>query len=400
MAIKFNLNLKGKYVLIASNQSTTTQSSQEQTLLTEKNQEDAMTSSPALHILQLVKALLEEESIVTILSQSLVSVSHQTQGYQHFSEYQNSVGSDSSISPLSELDDLKVSDDTESAHEIASKTSDAVNVADTGNLANSEEAYAVFELRQMASRGEIGLVERKYTESDCFNYHWIITTSYDAEITNYCKYSRTLVSILNEPESSDIKIEGLMATSSQKQLYVKTQVHSRTSSISNISDLTLSDHATNQICYTDSKTIVKDRKLEPVAKAKPSVELESDIMLSQIPLAVRPQKKTSILYLIGVGPGSPDLQTIRANNLLHTLPLLITDRLISPSLFSTIPSTTRVLFTRKVCGSASKAQDEIGDWILEGLARGDVGRVKGGDPFVFGRGGEEWELARRHGYKV
>ncbi|KAJ2993105.1 hypothetical protein HDV02_002646, partial [Globomyces sp. JEL0801] len=112
-------------------------------------------------------------------------------------------------------------------------------------------------------------------------------------------------------------------------------------------------------------------------------------------------ERTSTLYLVGVGPGSVDLMTIRARKLLQSDCVVITDCLVSEDIFKLIPKTTQILLARKTKGRANQAQKEINEWIIEHLQNGrNVVRIKGGDPFVFGRGGEEWNLAVSQGFNV
>ncbi|KAI8903310.1 tetrapyrrole methylase, partial [Gorgonomyces haynaldii] len=106
------------------------------------------------------------------------------------------------------------------------------------------------------------------------------------------------------------------------------------------------------------------------------------------------------LYLIGSGPGDPRLLTTEASELIKTLPVIITDKLISPQILEMIPSTTKIYYANKTCGKQIQGQTDIDKWILQHLASGEsVGRLKSGDPFIFGRGGEEWLLSTSHGFK-
>ena len=84
--------------------------------------------------------------------------------------------------------------------------------------------------------------------------------------------------------------------------------------------------------------------------------------------------------------------SLKALELIKSVKYIITDRLVSREIIDLIPPHAQVLFTHKTCGNAQEAQDEINNWILTGLEFGNVLRLKGGDPFVFGRGGEEWNL--------
>ncbi|KAI8999956.1 tetrapyrrole methylase, partial [Gaertneriomyces semiglobifer] len=103
------------------------------------------------------------------------------------------------------------------------------------------------------------------------------------------------------------------------------------------------------------------------------------------------------LFLVGAGPGAADLLTVRALAALKAADLVVSDRLVSPDVIRLIH--TEIIFARKVCGRAREAQDEIYTWTLRALREGKtVVRLKGGDPFVFGRGGEEVIYFSRYGY--
>lgn len=93
--------------------------------------------------------------------------------------------------------------------------------------------------------------------------------------------------------------------------------------------------------------------------------------------------------LVGAGPGDPELLTVKAVRLISDPDaLVVADRLVSPEIRSLVRGELRV--AGKAPGCAEAAQREIYDWCVEGLAGGrDVVRLKIGDPYVFGRGGEE-----------
>ena len=105
------------------------------------------------------------------------------------------------------------------------------------------------------------------------------------------------------------------------------------------------------------------------------------------------------LYLIGAGPGDPDLLTVKAARLLREADLVVSDRLVGSEITSI--STKELKIARKFQGEADKAQEELHQWCLEGLQQGKtVVRLKSGDPFVFGRGGEEVLFFRQYGYEA
>lgn len=105
--------------------------------------------------------------------------------------------------------------------------------------------------------------------------------------------------------------------------------------------------------------------------------------------------------MVGSGPGDPDLLTVAAYKLLTENPdaLVIVDRLVSPEILALIKGEVKI--ARKMPGCADLAQEEIYWWAYQGLNQGKhVIRLKIGDPFVFGRGGEEVLTFRNFGVEA
>jgi uroporphyrin-III C-methyltransferase len=101
--------------------------------------------------------------------------------------------------------------------------------------------------------------------------------------------------------------------------------------------------------------------------------------------------------LVGAGPGDPGLLTLRGAELLRRAEVVVHDRLIAPELLALAHPDAELIDVGKAPGSSS-SQSEITDQLIElGRAGRRVVRLKGGDPFVFGRGGEEAEALRRAG---
>jgi uroporphyrin-III C-methyltransferase len=101
--------------------------------------------------------------------------------------------------------------------------------------------------------------------------------------------------------------------------------------------------------------------------------------------------------LIGAGPGDPGLLTLRGAALLGAAEVVVHDRLIPPELLDLAPADAELIDVGKAPG-ASTPQRQIIDTLIElGRSGRRVVRLKGGDPFVFGRGGEEAEALRRAG---
>jgi len=96
------------------------------------------------------------------------------------------------------------------------------------------------------------------------------------------------------------------------------------------------------------------------------------------------------VYLVGAGPGSADLLTLRAATLLSRADVVIHDRLIGADVLDMAAPWAEIIDVGKAPGAPSGAQDTINDLLVRrGLMYDCVVRLKGGDPFVFGRGGEE-----------
>jgi uroporphyrin-III C-methyltransferase len=106
------------------------------------------------------------------------------------------------------------------------------------------------------------------------------------------------------------------------------------------------------------------------------------------------------VYLVGAGPGNADLLTIRALNLIKKSDVVLYDRLVSDKIISMIPKKTRKEYVGRDVGDDYKHQDSTNKMMVN-LARKykSVVRLKGGDPFIFGRGGEEAEFLRKHKIK-
>jgi uroporphyrin-III C-methyltransferase len=104
------------------------------------------------------------------------------------------------------------------------------------------------------------------------------------------------------------------------------------------------------------------------------------------------------LTLVGAGPGDPELITVKAINVLKQADVVLYDALVSPEILQLIPNGIPAFSVGKRAGEHSHTQEEINQLIVEfAYLYGHVVRLKGGDPFVFGRGSEEIEFAESHG---
>lgn len=109
-------------------------------------------------------------------------------------------------------------------------------------------------------------------------------------------------------------------------------------------------------------------------------------------------QERGVVYLVGAGPGDPGLITVRGRDLLRTADVIVYDRLIGRELLASARRDAELIDVGKVPGRHRVPQQQINEIIVDRARRGlTVVRLKGGDPFVFGRGFEEWTACRDAG---
>src|SRR5437868_7373438 len=107
------------------------------------------------------------------------------------------------------------------------------------------------------------------------------------------------------------------------------------------------------------------------------------------------------VFLVGAGPGDPELLTLKAAKVLRSADVVLHDELVSAEILNLIPATAEIVNVGKRCGKKSTPQDETNKLLVQHALLGlQVVRLKGGDPFIFGRGGEELEALRHAGIEV
>ncbi|MBN8829420.1 MAG: uroporphyrinogen-III C-methyltransferase [Sphingomonadales bacterium] len=108
--------------------------------------------------------------------------------------------------------------------------------------------------------------------------------------------------------------------------------------------------------------------------------------------------KPGTVYLVGAGPGDPELLTLRAARLIGAARLIVHDGLVDPAILALAREDAELVSVAKQRSRHSMKQEAINALLVaEALAGRDVVRLKGGDPFIFGRGGEELEACREAG---
>lgn len=118
------------------------------------------------------------------------------------------------------------------------------------------------------------------------------------------------------------------------------------------------------------------------------------------PVTENPNSSEGEVALVGAGPGDPELLTLKAWRLIQSAEVVLYDRLVSPEILSLIPESAERIHVGKQRSNHTLPQDQINNRLVDLAREGHkVVRLKGGDPFIFGRGGEEIETLAAAGVR-
>ncbi|HUI30525.1 MAG TPA: siroheme synthase CysG [Candidatus Acidoferrales bacterium] len=131
------------------------------------------------------------------------------------------------------------------------------------------------------------------------------------------------------------------------------------------------------------------------------MEHEKGIKKDETGEVTRNLKDPGKVYLVGAGPGDPELITVKGLRVLQQADVVLYDALINADLLAEVPESAEKIFVGKRAGEHCMKQEKINELLIcKALAGRRVVRLKGGDPFIFGRGGEELEHLRDAGIEV
>ena len=157
----------------------------------------------------------------------------------------------------------------------------------------------------------------------------------------------------------------------------------------------------SQICeYWPLKRLasISDADIDTILRSYTSVNdlVPPHLDSSNLGTGMRPKPQ---IILAGSGPGSPSLLTVATHRAIQTASVILADKLVPAPVLDLIPRRTSVHIARKFPGNAEAAQEELLSLGLEALRKGHtVLRLKQGDPYVYGRGAEEYTFFREKGY--
>ncbi|KAG2325196.1 hypothetical protein Bca52824_007924 [Brassica carinata] len=214
--------------------------------------------------------------------------------------------------------------------------------------------------------------------------------------------------------SSNLRIRKTNSTNPSRisSLHYKTQITSSSSSSSPFTEKhSVERYQRDQWMYKASLP-----SPSPSSNQKDEVFFRENDIASQLPelkklLAVLREKRENgcrggdcgpgDVFLVGTGPGDPELLTLKAIRVIQSADLLLYDRLVSNDVLELVAPDAKLLYVGKTAGYHSRTQEEIHELLLSFAEAGaTVVRLKGGDPLVFGRGGEEMDFLQHQGIRV
>ena len=279
------------------------------------------------------------------------------------------------------------------------------------------------EIEDLAARGEIAVLRRGFVAGDLRGRALAIGATedpaVDARVSEAAKAQGVPVNIVDRPELSSFTVPAMVdrdpvvvAISSggaapvlarRLRARIEALLPARLGGLARLAESFRESVRATRPEATARRRFWEDFFDGPVAEAALAGR-ESEAREKTLELVNRARKhdtEAGSVAIVGAGPGDPDLLTLRAAALLQRADIIVYDKLVAPEILEQARRDAERIYVGKSRGHHAKTQDEINALLLE-LARAGhrVVRLKGGDPFVFGRGGEERAYLLGHSVSV
>jgi uroporphyrin-III C-methyltransferase/precorrin-2 dehydrogenase/sirohydrochlorin ferrochelatase len=274
-------------------------------------------------------------------------------------------------------------------------------------------------ITNLSQNGDVNLIQKRFESDDIKDYAIIIASTDDSSvnalISKSAKKARIPVNVVDSPELSSFIMPSIVdrspviiAVSSAGRAPVLARIiRAKLETVIPSAYGVLAEIAGEyRQKVKDRFSKIKDRRAfwesifsgviaEKVFSGRIN-EAKDDIDKQ---LKQASQMELGEVYLVGAGPGDPDLLTFKALRLIQQADVVLYDRLVSKGVMELVRRDSELIYVGKKGGSQeSTRQIDINDQLVELAKSGKrVCRLKGGDPFIFGRGGEEIESLSEHG---
>ena len=274
-------------------------------------------------------------------------------------------------------------------------------------------------ITNLSQNGDVNLIQKRFESDDIKDYAIIIASTDDSSvnalISKSAKKARIPVNVVDSPELSSFIMPSIVdrspviiaVSSAGKAPVLSRMIRAKLETVIPSAYGVLAEIAGEyRQKVKDRFSKIKDRRAfwefifsgviaEKVFSGRIN-EAKDDI---EKQLKQASQMELGEVYLVGAGPGDPDLLTFKALRLIQQADVVLYDRLVSKGVMELVRRDSELIYVGKKGGSQeSTRQIDINDQLVELAKSGKrVCRLKGGDPFIFGRGGEEIESLSEHG---
>ena len=274
-------------------------------------------------------------------------------------------------------------------------------------------------ITNLSQNGDVNLIQKRFESDDIKDYAIIIASTDDSSvnalISKSAKKARIPVNVVDSPELSSFIMPSIVdrspviiaVSSAGKAPVLSRMIRAKLETVIPSAYGVLAEIAGEyRQKVKDRFSKIKDRRAfwesifsgviaEKVFSGRIN-EAKDDIDKQ---LKQASQMELGEVYLVGAGPGDPDLLTFKALRLIQQADVVLYDRLVSKGVMELVRRDSELIYVGKKGGSQESTQQiDINDQLVELAKSGKrVCRLKGGDPFIFGRGGEEIESLSEHG---